>query len=191
MNCKLTMKIKILIGVLVFLILVNIATIGSFLWMLKWGKPADRFQRDFSRRHTQAPFAGERPMRHIRPELRNQLRDNFRKLNRETRDLRATIHDLEAQTFSLMQQDPVPIGRVDSLLEEISLARLEISRMATRNMIETHSSLTPEERRMFFDALLGSRPDLPGPPHRGMNKIDRRHKKRGQQTRERHSDPLE
>ena len=184
------MKIKILIGVLVFLILINLATIGSFLWMLKRGKPAERFHRDFSKRHTQAPFAGERPMRQIRPELRNHLRDDFRKLNRETRDLRANIHDLESQAFSLMQQDPVPIERVDSLLEEISRAQLAISKMATRNMIETRSQFTPEEREIFFKALLSSRPDMPAPLRRGLNRDDRERKHR-QRSLERHLDSLQ
>jgi hypothetical protein len=63
-----------------------------------------------------------------------------------------------------MQLDPVPTARVDSLLGEISAARLEISRIAARKLIEAKTVLPPEEQRMFFDAILGARP-TPGAGH--------------------------
>lgn len=166
------MKIKILIGVLVFLILVNLATIGSFLVMVSRGKPPAPFPEDRPGRFTREPFNRDRQHR-MSPELRSQLRDNFRALNSETSDLRASIHELEAQTFELMQNDPVPIAQIDSILEEISRARLEISRIAIRNMLNAGSQLTPEERTQFFNALRDLRPDMPGPPRHGRNRDDR------------------
>jgi uncharacterized membrane protein len=184
------MKIKILIGLLLFLILVNLATIGSYLVMLKRGKAAEPSRRGMMTQPADAPFAEGRPLRRMSPELRKQLQDNIRALHRNTRDLRMTIHGLEAETFALMQMEPVPAERVDSLLQEIAAARLEMSRMATKNLIEARSELSPEERKLLFDALLSSRPDMPGPTGRGKNREGRRHKQRGQHQHERLPDSL-
>jgi uncharacterized membrane protein len=151
------MKLKILVGVLVFLIVLNLATIGTFLYM--------RFTRP------EAPpglFPGAAPgaphdaratrLRHLPPERREELVRLLGEFHAETAALRARTADLENEAFALMQLDPVPSARVDSLLREISSARLEVSRIAVRKIVQAKSVLPLEEQRLFFNAILEARP---------------------------------
>ncbi|MBP1778245.1 MAG: hypothetical protein H6Q86_4256, partial [candidate division NC10 bacterium] len=94
----------------------------------------------------------------------------------ETEDLRTKMRDLEDGVFDLMQSDPVPVARVDSLLAEISHTRLEIARIASRKLIEAKGVLPPEEERFFFDAILESRPT----PHFTRGEGQRRSDGRGE-----------
>jgi hypothetical protein len=151
------MKLKVLVGALVFLIVVNLATIGTFLYVHFTRRPfppaaeAPEFPpRDASMR---------RPGLHRLPtEDREALAGLLNEFHSETEDLRTKLRALEGGVFDLMEKDPVPVARVDSLLEEISRVRFEISRIATRKLIEAKGILPPEEERVFFDAILQARP---------------------------------
>jgi uncharacterized membrane protein len=151
------MKLKILVGVLVFLIVLNLATIGTFLYM-HFTRPAPppgyapALAPDVPR-----PARAPR-LRHLPPERREELVNLLREFHAETSALRARTTDLETEAFVLMQLDPVPSARVDSLLREISAARLEVSRIAAQKLIEAKAVLPPEEQRLFFDAILEARP---------------------------------
>jgi uncharacterized membrane protein len=186
------MKIKILIGVLVFLILVNLATIGTFLWVLARGRPPGDVRGPWpGRQRMNAPFAEGRRMGHLPPEQREQLEALLQGLREETVDMRKQIHDLEAQTFSLMKRDPVPVERVDSLLEELSDARLAMSKITARKLIEARSFLSPEEQGIFFNALMEPRQGmLEGTPHRGRDHDGRMRMMRGRPHGERSPDSL-
>lgn len=166
------MKVKILIGLLVFLILVNLATIGTFLWMVSRGPGAGDVRRGwFGKPHMNAPFAEGRRMRHMPAEQKERLEALLQSFRDETIDMRTRIHELEAQTFAQMQRDPVPVERVDSLLDELSATRLAMSKLTARKLIESKSFLSPEEQGMFFNALLGPHPGMhEGAPRRGMNR---------------------
>lgn len=159
------MKVKILIGVLVFLMVVNVATIGSFVCLRykQERRIADFRGHGFSERQGRAPLQAERRrMMRFPREHRKQMRELLREFQTDTAELRLRVHELEAETFELMQRDPVPTAQVDSLLEEISAVKLGISKIATHKMIETKSLLSPEQQEMFFKAMLGPRPDKPG-----------------------------
>jgi uncharacterized membrane protein len=174
------MKLKILVGVLVFLIVLNLATIGTFVFM-HFNRPAP----------PQAPFPGMVPqgrpsgraprLRHLAPERREGLVGLLREFRTETAALRERTSDLEGEVFVLLQLDPVPEARVDSLLREISATRLEVSRIAARKLTQAKAILPPEERRLFFDAILEARPahrpmDGPGRgerPFEGRGRRDR------------------
>ena len=158
------MKLKILIGVLVFLIVLNLATIGSFVYMrVTQGERTDRWPVPGMMRGTSRP--GERaPRAEFRNEHRKELRKLFREFHSETQDLRLRIHDLQGEAFALMQQDPVPKAEVDSLLEEISTLHLQISKAATQKMIESREFMSPEQMKMFFNAIRGPAPGGRGGP---------------------------
>jgi hypothetical protein len=83
------------------------------------------------------------------------LLDKFRN---ETLDLKSRIHTLENETLTLMKEDPGNREKVDSLLQEISLTQLAISKEAIDILIEAKSFLTEEQSRMFYDAILRARP---------------------------------
>jgi uncharacterized membrane protein YgcG len=138
------MKIKVLVGVLVFLVVLNLATIGTFLYM------------HFTRPEP-APVAGNPgfspregfPIERMRKPWLHRL---------PSQDLRDKMRGFEDEAFGLMQRDPVPVERVDSLLAVISQTRLEIGRIAARKLIEAKGVLPPEEERFFFEAILEARP---------------------------------
>jgi hypothetical protein len=61
---------------------------------------------------------------------------------------------MEADIMELLRQDSIPSERVDSLLEEIAAAHLQVSRKATDKLIEAKSYLSPEQQALFYDAIL-------------------------------------
>ncbi len=152
------MKLKILVGVLGFLIVLNLATTGTFLYVhfTRPSKPPMFLAPGEGSRG--APRAGRPWMHRLPSEDRDELLGLLREFHGETRELRMKLQSLEDRIFDLMQDDPVRTAAVDSLLTEAASVRLEISRVATRKLIEAKSVLPPEEQRMFFDAILQARP---------------------------------
>jgi uncharacterized membrane protein len=152
------MKLKVLAGVLVFLIVLNLATIGTFLYVhftRAPGPPALLAPEEIQR----GPARMGRPwFRRLPSEDRDELFSLLREFHAETRDLRTKLRSLENRIFEIMQNDPVAAAAVDSLLEEAAAVRLDISRVATRKLIEAKTILPPEEQRMFFDSILQARP---------------------------------
>jgi Spy/CpxP family protein refolding chaperone len=180
------MKLKILMGALLFLIVLNVATIGTFLY-IHFTRPPQP-----SGLHTVGPDGG-RPFDgggphalHFRSKERMQLRKLMQDFHLETVDLHARLSTLEDETFALMQQDPVPRADVDSLLGELSTVRLEIMRKATDKLIEAKAFLTPEQEERFYSAILGMRPDrrgMKGPFHGGRSDRPFKRNRRGHDTR--------
>ena len=150
------MKLKFLVGILVFLVVVNLAAVGTFLY-LQFTKPEapERLR----------PWTAARPgparsprLHHLPPEHRRELMELLGEFQEETSDLRTRVSRLEGETVELMQLDDVPAARVDSLLREISMARYEISRIAARKLMEAKAVLPADEQRVFFNAILEARP---------------------------------
>ncbi len=155
------MKLKVLVGVLIILIAINLATIGSYLYTLT--KHGDRDRPDVPgpmmlppELPNETPF--ERPglalMKKLNREERHQLMQLLNELRMETEELRTSIHAMEADVMEMLRQDIIPSDRVDSLLEEISEAHLQVSRKATNKLIEAKSHLSPEQQMLFYDAIL-------------------------------------
>jgi uncharacterized membrane protein len=151
------MKIKLLVGALVLLIVMNLAAITAFLVV--------------QTRHPRPPIewrmAGRgRPLASLDREKRRALFSTMKQFHEDTRDLLEQTHALEADAIAAMGEDPVPRARIDSLLQQISDNRLEIARRATDHMIEMGESLTPEEREHLMEALIrlrGPRMAVPAP----------------------------
>ena len=172
------MKIKLLIGVLVALIVLNLATIGSFVYMRwrapdhdkeAWAPRADPDHRRDSRVH--------RIKRVFRPsgEERKHLMDLLSEFRTQTDGLRQKIFEDENRVFDLMQREDVPRVEVDSLLEEISNSRLEMQQQAVEKLIESKAHLSPQQQQHFFDSILQTRPG----GHTGQRRHQQEH--RGQQ----------
>jgi len=158
-------KLKVMIGVLVFLIVLNLATIGTFVYT-QWKRSGPEYAFP-------GPMGPERPLderfgsrRGSRSRLRlpdaqrRELHALFDEFLTETAELREHVRDLESQTFALMQRDNVSRPQLDSLLGEIAATRLEISRRAADQLIKSKTHLTPESRKAFYDAILDSRPRM-------------------------------
>jgi uncharacterized membrane protein len=158
------MKTKILIGILVFLILINLATIGTYLYLRA------------TRPDAGALLPGEGfppggplrdPMAQLAPEQRERLGDLMRGFHEETRALHNQVRGLEETTFRLLHQDPVQNDSVDLALRRMADLRLDISRKAARRLIDAKAFLSPEQQDVLFDAIMKARPGPGGIPAGG------------------------
>jgi hypothetical protein len=155
------MKLKVLVGILIILIVINLATIGSYFYMLHkhdgrfWHRPPLPWMT-----HLERPDRPprERPGRALMQRLsrteREQLTQLLTDLRMETEDLRTSIHTMESEVMEALRQDSIPLQRVDSLLKDIADIHLEISHEATNKLIEAKSYLSPEQQALFYDAIL-------------------------------------
>lgn len=179
------MKVKLLIGVLVALIVLNLATIGSFFYW-RWKAPSrdwDSWAPRASRVTRVGPSSRNRPYPpapfRLSGEERKQLMALLSEFRTETVELREKIHEDENRVFGLMQREEIPRAEVDSLLEEISRARLEMGRLAVDKLIESKAHLSPHQQQRFFDSILQSRPG--GQMGKGWHQQKRRGMQRGKQ----------
>jgi uncharacterized membrane protein len=151
------MKIKVLVGALVFLMLVNLAAIGAILFVHLRHARSFPGVRDLAR---------GRPLATLDREERRALFRAMREHHEQSRDLIEATHVLEDEAIAAMGENPVPRARIDSLLERISENRLEIARRATGHLIEMGESLGPEEREHMMEVLMHVRePSAAGPRH--------------------------
>lgn len=137
------MKVKVLVGALVVLVIMNIAAIGSFWFM----HHSHRGHRDRDQRSDRSA------MRDLPREERRKLFRTMRSFREEVRPLNQQTDRLEEDLIASMRKDPVPRAHIDSVLQQISQNRLEIARRATDRMIAMGDSLSPAERELMLDAL--------------------------------------
>jgi hypothetical protein len=179
-------KVKVLIGVLVALIVLNLATIGSFMYW-RWRSPRSEVtvwpvHSPEGRRGLGARAERRRENPAFRPsrEERQQLMALLEEFRSETGELRKKIYEDENRVLSLMQSDNVRRDEVDSLLVEISRSRLEMGRLAVGKLIESKAYLSPQQQHRFFDSIILSRPGagmgrgLHNQTHRDHRRGDRR-----------------
>ncbi len=137
------MKIKILVGVLVALMVINIAALGSFLYLHHHAKNAKQPNR-----------AHRFAIRYVPEKDRAKFFRTARARRMDIGPLAEETSALEKDLIASMRQNPVPRAHIDSVLEQISRNRLEINRKATDRMIAMGDSLTDDERGRRVDALL-------------------------------------
>lgn len=160
------MKVKILIGVLLFLIAVNLATIGSYVYLRF---THDRARTFFNREHLDRRFRDRehRPDLKLTKEQRKQLFSLFQSFRSETDSQRQHIGTLEAQTFQLLQQDPVPMDSVKQNLHKISDIRYDISLHIIQKLMEAKSFLNHDQQHAFYNAIMRARSNHPQAPPPG------------------------
>lgn len=162
------MKIKILIGILLVLIAINLGTIGTYLYL--------QLNRDKNIRHWDQSRRSHFPPNH-RPEMKldkqqqHQLQNLLQEFQQENQDIRNQIWELERTTFDLLQQENIPQNQVNQNLKQLSDYRLKLMTAAVEKMIKAKSFLNPEQQKHFFDFIMESRPAPPfgrepagGPP---------------------------
>jgi uncharacterized membrane protein len=146
------MKTKVLVGILILLIIVNLTTLGTYLYLrfVAPGEPAPGF-----------PGGGPPPaIMELDPAARSQLRDLMMDFRREARPLQEQILRAEDSIAVLLEQEPVPADAVDRLFERTADLRVSINKMALRRLVQTKSFLPPEQQRLFFRAIMEARPQM-------------------------------
>ncbi len=152
------MKIKVLIGVLVFLIAINLGTIGSYIYLRLTNenrKPGNKAFGEFP------DMPAERPDLRLNREQRQQLIRLLRDFNEESRETRLQIRELEKEIFQLLQENQVPMKKVEQELKKMSELRLDISQLAIKKMIDAKKFLTTQQQARFFNDIMHERPSIP------------------------------
>ena len=155
------MKLKILIGVLIFLILVNLATIGSFVYMQFSGNKDDQ-SVSFRGSPNQPPPPGELILKLSRKQ-NEQLKNMLDTFQLKVYPYKEQIRILDNKTYQLLIQNPVTESELNENLKKISDIKLKISRLAMQNMLDAKSILSPEQLELFYNAVIRPVPQGPVP----------------------------
>ena len=148
------MKTKVLVGVLLFLILVNLGTIGVYVFrLLRPGPPEAAFLSD---REGQPALA-------LRPEAREHLRGVMERFQEDTRDLQKEAEQIEDSTVALLCMEHVPMEQVQTSLRSLADVRLRLSTHAVASLLAAKPYLRPEEQNTFFRSVVHARPRHGGP----------------------------
>jgi Spy/CpxP family protein refolding chaperone len=151
------MKTKVLVGILLFLIVVNLSTIGVFVFhMMRGPKEAELGGPEGIRPGSM--MAPESPMMRLQPEVRERMHKLMVSFREDTKELQQKIFVLEDTTVALLKNDPPPMGRISDNLKQISDLRLLINQKAIHNLLQAKSFLPPEQQEMFFRAIMQARP---------------------------------
>ena len=152
------MKTKVLVGVLLFLILVNLSTIGVFVYhILRNGPPkVDPLPGDGAR--PPGMIGAESPMMRMQPEVREKMQNLMMSFRDDVKDIQDKIFDLEDSTVAMLKNDPPPMDRVNENLRKLSDLRLSINQKAVQNLLQAKKFLTSEQQEIFFRAVMQARP---------------------------------
>jgi uncharacterized membrane protein len=170
------MKIKLLVGGLVFLIVINLATIGTFLY-LQLNKSEQKFKYRAQDSLMVPPFLHpDSRSEKLSREQREKLFGMFEKFRKETKDVNEEIKVLQHEIQELLMSEEVNEAELNEKMQKVAELRLNISRAAVKNIIEAKSFLTSEQVEHFVRAIMQFRP-----PHGGGMQPD---------FKGRHRDPL-
>jgi Spy/CpxP family protein refolding chaperone len=152
------MKTKVLVGILLFLIVINLSTIGVFVYHLLSPLPmkTELFPPDVDR--PPGMMGGESPMMKMQPEVRERMHALMLRFHDDVADLQARIFSLEDSTVAMLKNDPPPMNRVNENLKKLSDLRLLINQKAVHNLLQAKSFLTQDQQDMFFRAIMQARP---------------------------------
>jgi len=174
------MKTKVLVGILLFLIVVNLSTIGVFVYRILRGGPPQVEGLPVDGVHPPGMMGGESAMMRMQPEVRERMHSLMMKFREEVKETQEKITGLEDSTVAMLKNNPPPMDRINENLKKLSDLRLSINQKAVHNLLQVKSSLNPEQQEMFFRAIMQARPQMGRSGGGGMG----RGPMRGRQMRE-------
>ena len=145
------MKTRLLVGALLFLIVVNLATIGTHLY----------HQFCVPEEMRRAPGRGGPPeLMNLPEEKRQQVMELMRSFHDEVIPIEKAIQAIDDSLTLLLQRDDVPMQRINELLKRNEGLKFEISSTAVQRLIKAKAFLTPEQQRILFRSILEARPRM-------------------------------
>jgi len=152
------MKTKVLVGILLFLIVINLSTIGVFVY--HWLRPGPRGMEPFSGNGMppQEMMGPGMPMMRLEPEVRERMHKLMLGFREEIRGYQEQMVALEDSTVALLKNDPPPMSRINEHLKQLADLRLLINEKAIHNLLQAKTFLSPEQQEMFFRAIMQARP---------------------------------
>ncbi len=151
------MKIKILVGLLIVLIVLNLATIGSYVYF-RWVQPPP--PPEFPPPPPHRKFPPSRAMQ-LRPEQRIKLHRLRKEFMKEARPYRQEIGRLRQDIIGLLLQEEVDTAAIYRKLEEISALQMNIEKQAINLILKTREFLTPWQLSFIY-TILDVYADTPG-----------------------------
>jgi len=151
-------KTKVLVGILLFLIVVNLSTVGVFVYHTFTGGPGDSRPFPFERNGQPGMMGGQSPMMSLEPETRERMHELMMAFHEEVGPLQDRIFQLEDSTVALLKNDPPPMERINSNLKRLSELRLSLNQKAVYNLLRARTFLTPQQQDTFFRAIMEARP---------------------------------
>lgn len=137
------MKPKILIGILLFLIVVNVATIGSFFYFrMQHRPPLDE----------RAPLGAL-----LSTEKRERLHTLMRGFQEEIHPIRQELQVNEKELYQLLISESPDREMIDQKMNDISRLREEIAQKAIDRMLVAKEFMSEKEQKIFFQHLLENR----------------------------------
>jgi Spy/CpxP family protein refolding chaperone len=152
------MKTKVLVGILLFLIVINLSTIGVFVYHLLKPPPPELEPVAGNGVPPAGMMGADMPMMRLNPEAREQMHKLMVAFREEIQSYQEQIIALEDSTVALLKNDPPPMSRVNEHLKQLADLRLLINEKAVHNLLQAKKFLAPEEQEMFFRAIMQARP---------------------------------
>lgn len=157
------MKLKILVGLLVFLIVVNLATIGSYIYFRMqdkhdWKRGSIDFPDDPRGRFSRPPHLD------LTPDQRKQLIELRISFADETKELSQEIGKLREEIYQTLNKDTVSWTIIEDKLREIADHRMQIEKIAIQKLIDAKDYLSLPQRDHLFRFLLMEPSPLKGAP---------------------------
>jgi Spy/CpxP family protein refolding chaperone len=156
------MKLKILIGILVFIVIVNIVAVDTYLYYHLVGKSTE-YSDNKSHDRTIGSKQFDDPLTTLNDTQRNKLREIIEEFRKSTGELNGRIRILDDEILNMIQVDLSHKEKIDQNLKEISSLRLEISKIAIDKIIRTKSFLSKEQQKQLFSAIFRVKPSGQSP----------------------------
>ena len=163
------MKTKVLVGILLFLIVVNLSTIGVFVYHILLSPPKGREFPMVEGVRPPGAMGAQSPMMDVKPEVMEHVHKLMAQFHDDVSSLQQQIFDLEDSTVAMLKNNPPPMDRVNENLKRVSDLRLMINQKAVHNLLAAKSLLPPEHQDMFLRAIIQARPQ-PGQMGGGMGR---------------------
>ncbi len=148
------MKVKVMSGILIFSLALNLAVIGTFVFKRIVGTDAGFHPRNGGM--GRGAFFREMDLDDAKREKIIELFKEFRKINKETQE---QIMVLKEQLFETLQGDSSDINKSYSIMDKIGNERLALGKSALNQFLKAKSFLSPEQQNHFYRMLMKNKPN--------------------------------
>jgi Spy/CpxP family protein refolding chaperone len=168
------MKVKTMVGTLIFLIVLNIGVLGTIVYLniADQQPPIARFLNPEPR--FEPPFAGQlEQIENLTPEQQQKMVQLVESYQSDIESLQKEIHALEQEMFQmLINEEKIDPMETEEILQKIAEFRLQISKHALESLKKSKTFLTEEQQETFIRRImstgrkpnLGTGPNGPNPP---------------------------
>jgi len=146
------MKVKVISGVLIFSLALNLAVIGTFVYKRFTGPDPHLFPRD---RGGRMAFLNDMEIEDAEREKMIELFREFRKINRATQE---EITPLEDKLFETLQNDSSDLKEAHEIMKMIGEKKLALSKNTLNHFLKVKSFLTPKQQGHFYRMLIKNSP---------------------------------